>query len=240
MKTKIITLTVSSLCIFHLSLAHAQSGYPAQQGYQASPGYPAEQGYQASPGYPAEQGYPAQAAPQQPAKKHHDKNKFSFTVNLPGDDEGIVISNQGLRQKSNHMEWVRMHTGDRLPHHAVASGTQPNPPATLFVCRANYRGGVHPGKLFDGRCNISWGGSEVTLSQYEVLVSRKSLSWVSASFGAIPPRAIQGGYQHDGPLYICQASYNGGIHSGKVVGQNCNFGWGGKEISVPYYKVLVK
>lgn len=239
MKTKIVTLAVSSLCIFHLSIANAQSGYPAQQGYQASPGYPAEQGYQASPGYQAEQGY--QAAPQQPAKKHHhDKNKFSFSVNLADDNEGIVISNNGFRTRSNQPEWIRMHTGDRLPHHAVISGSQPNPPATLFVCRANYRGGVHPGKLFQGRCNIGWGGSEVTLSQYEVLVSRKSVGWASASYGAIPRHAIQGGYQHDGPLYICQANYNGGIHSGKIVGQNCNFGWGGREISVPYYKVLVK
>jgi len=236
MKTKIATLAIGSLCIFHLSLANAQSGYPAEQGYQVSSGYPSEQGYQASPGYPAEQGY---QAPQPPTKKHHDKNKFSFNVNVPGNNEGIVISN-GWQQKTNQPTWVRMHTGDRLPHHAVVGGNQPNPPATLFVCRANYRGGVHPGKLFNGRCNIGWGGNEISLSQYEVLVSRKSVGWVSASFGAIPPHAIQGGYQHDGPLYICQANYNGGIHSGKVVGQNCNFGWGGKEISVPYYKVLVK
>lgn len=252
MKAKLITLAMSSLCIFNvISVAQAQGGYPATQGvqtspgypatqgYQASPGYPAAQGYQASPGYPAAQGYPAK--PQEPPKKqkHHDKNKFSFSVNLPG-AETIVVSNHGIRQQSREPQWIGMHTGDPLPRHAVISGGQPMPPATLYVCHANYRGGVHPGKLFNGKCNIGWGGEEISLANYEVLVSREALGWRHGSFGSIPRGAIQGGYQHDGPLFICQANFKGGTHSGKVVGQNCNFGWGGREISVPLYKVLVR
>lgn len=173
---------------------------------------------------------------QNPPSHHKEHNKFSISVNLPGQN-AIVVNPHGVHRQGFH--WVSLNTGQPLPRHAVVSGSQPVPPATLFVCRAFYRGGVHPGKLYEGRCNIGWGGSEVSLTQYEVLSSRTSLNWVPASYGNIPAGAIQGGYQQDGPLYICQARYHGGIHSGKVIGQNCNFGWGGREISKPYYNVLV-
>jgi hypothetical protein len=133
-----------------------------------------------------------------------------------------------------------MSEGQALPAYTVIGGSQPHPAATLFVCRVNYNGGIHPGKLYQGHCNIGWGGKEISLDHYQVLVSRTPLSWVSSNYGDIPDHAIQGGYQHDGPLYICQAEVHGGMHIGKLYGENCNIGWGGREILVPYYNVLVK
>ncbi|MBD2450000.1 DUF3421 domain-containing protein [Nostoc sp. FACHB-152] len=66
------------------------------------------------------------------------------------------------------------------------------------------------------------------------------VDWVSESYGSVPSDAILAGYENDGsPLYICRAFYNEGLHPGKVVGENCNIGWGGQEISLPYYEVLV-
>lgn len=40
------------------------------------------------------------------------------------------------------------------------------------ICRAAFRGGVHPGKVVAGRCNIGWGGREVVIDAYEALYPR--------------------------------------------------------------------
>lgn len=140
----------------------------------------------------------------------------------------------------NNMHWLPMHFGDPLPRHVVRGGSQPYPPARLYVCRGFYNGGVHPGKLFQGHCNIGWGGNEIVLNQYEVLTSRCPLRWISASHGYVPLNAIRTGYQHDGPLYTCRVWYRGGLHPGKVVNGNCNIGWGGQEISIPVYEILAR
>jgi hypothetical protein len=130
-----------------------------------------------------------------------------------------------------------MRTNSPLPRNAVIGGGQSD--ADFYVCRAYYNGGLHPGKLYRDHCNIGWGGREIINDHYEVLVSSRRLHWIPASNGAIPSGAIEGGYSNGGRIYICQADYNGGTHSGKIVGQNCNFGWGGSEISIPYYNVLM-
>jgi hypothetical protein len=178
---------------------------------------------------------------QKPHHKHKKKDALSIALNLLAPQETIVVEEHHHYVGASYpgLQWISSKSGRILPHHAVVGGDQANPPATLYVCHANYRGGVHPGKLYDGRCNISWGGKEIVMNRYEVLSSRAPLSWVSASYGKIPAGAIQGGYQHDGPLFICQAEYQNGLHIGKVYGENCNFGWGGKEIYLPYYNVLV-
>ncbi|MBX3708257.1 MAG: DUF3421 domain-containing protein [Gammaproteobacteria bacterium] len=173
-------------------------------------------------------------------KRHPKKHdEFSISVNLPAPNSAVVMTPHGIHRQYYEPQWISMRTGARLPNNAVIGGGQPNPPATLFVCRAYHHGGLHPGKLFNGRCNISWGGSEISMSRYEVLVSRSPLHWIPASYGRIPPGAIQGGYEQTS-LFICQANYHGGTHAGKIVGQNCNFGWGGNEITIPFYNVLVR
>lgn len=40
------------------------------------------------------------------------------------------------------------------------------------ICRAPYRGGVHPGKVVAGRCNIGWGGRELVIDGFEALYPR--------------------------------------------------------------------
>ncbi|MGK0289669.1 MAG: hypothetical protein ACI86H_001115 [bacterium] len=44
----------------------------------------------------------------------------------------------------------------------------------LYICRAYYRGGKHPGKYRSGfrGCNIGWGGREVTVQRFEILTRR--------------------------------------------------------------------
>ena len=65
------------------------------------------------------------------------------------------------------------------------------------------------------------------------------VKWIQSD-GLMPFGAIPGGYESNGTiLYICRASYNGGLHPGKVVSKTCRIGWGGKEVSSPKYEVLI-
>lgn len=64
--------------------------------------------------------------------------------------------------------WVEWH--GRLPRNAIEGGVDDYGRKTLFICRAHYVNGVHPGKLLNGHCHIGWGGQEVILSRFEVLV----------------------------------------------------------------------
>lgn len=180
--------------------------------------------------------------------EHKDRNRLdiSFNVNTtePVVPAPIVTIEKHAKRHHHHaddIEWITIDQGDRLPRSIVTGGYQSNPPATLYICRAPYRGGAHPGKLYKGGCNFGWGGSEVILSSgYEVLTSKYPLRWVAASYGSIPHRAIEGGYQHDGRLYICQARYRGGMHPGKVYKDSCLIGWGGQEVAIPEYYVLTR
>ncbi|HEX4046039.1 MAG TPA: DM9 repeat-containing protein [Gammaproteobacteria bacterium] len=170
----------------------------------------------------------------------HRHESISLSANIPHLNTTYVVTTESRHHHHNKLAWVDMVEGQPLPVDAVVGGSQPQPYATLYVCRGNYGGGIHPGKLYNGFCNISWGGSEISLAHYQVLVSHANLAWVGASNGFIPMNAVEGGYQHDGPLYICQAAFQGGMHVGKVYGQNCNIGWSGREEIVPYYNVLVR
>jgi hypothetical protein len=107
----------------------------------------------------------------------------------------------------------------------------------LAICRAAFQGGVHPGKVVNGKCNIGWGGREYTIAVYEVLVSNNAkLAWAAGPEAA---RMVQGGQENGKGLYVCRAAYQNGFHPGKIVNGKCNFGWGGGEIIMPSFQVLV-
>jgi hypothetical protein len=67
---------------------------------------------------------------------------------------------------------------------------------------------------------------------------RHGLHWEN-SWGEIPPNAVAGGFEDGHPLYLCHGSYEDGVHPGKIVAGNCNIGFGGSEIELHDYKVLV-
>jgi hypothetical protein len=205
---------------------------------------------------PGGPGYSANVAPPPPPehtyeREHHghdrDHARFSFGFGI--DDSHIAYSTDSAytsvevigRRYHHHrtpLQWVDMMRGQPLPQGAVIGGNAPTPPYHQFVCRGEYEDGVHPGKVSAGFCNISWGGEEVSLPNYQVLVSKVPLGWVPADYGQIPMNAVAGGYERDETLYICKARYHGNFHTGKVIGQNCNFGWNGREIAIPHYQVL--
>lgn len=147
----------------------------------------------------------------------------------------VVVARPGQRE----LLWVDVVAGGPMPLGMMRGGYQPERPHEMYVCRGYFRNGVHPGKLQAGSCHIGWGGREILLSHFQVLVPQEvHLTWLPASDGAIPANAIPGGHELGGPLYICQAKYRGGMHPGKVVGEHCNFAWGGREILQSRYWVL--
>jgi hypothetical protein len=137
--------------------------------------------------------------------------------------------------------WVEA-TGGAIPAGAVAQGHEADG-ESLWVCRANYQGGVHPGKVRGafGAANIPYGGLEVKVNPYEVLMDAGE--WVSDSGGNIPAGAAAWGHEANGEgLFVARAVVVGGdLHPGKIRGEfgGANIPYGGKEVKVQFYEVLV-
>lgn len=138
------------------------------------------------------------------------------------------------------IHWIEA-TNGQIPNGAVICGKEANG-TPLYVARANYEGGVHPGKVRTefGAANIPYGGIEVKVNPYQVLCG--SFRWVAATNGAIPDGAVICGKESNGtPLYVARANYEGGVHPGKVRTEfgAANIPYGGIEVKVNPYEVLV-
>lgn len=115
----------------------------------------------------------------------------------------------------------------------------------MFVCRVKQSDGMHPGKFFDGYCNIGWGGKEISLtSGYEVLVNTQpqnakflTQTWVSPATAA--SATFTGGSVGTTAMRVARASYNNSVHPGKEWAGKCYIGFGGQEVAVAPYEVLV-
>jgi hypothetical protein len=137
--------------------------------------------------------------------------------------------------------WVQA-SGGAIPDGAVAQGHEADG-ESLWVCRANYAGGVHPGKVRGafGAANIPYGGQEVKVFEYEVLMDAGQ--WVAASGGNIPEGAAAWGREANGEgLFVARAIVVGNdLHPGKVRAEfgAANIPYGGNEVKVQFYDVLV-
>jgi hypothetical protein len=145
-------------------------------------------------------------------------------------------------QAANGWDW-KSSTNDNIPLDALVGGSEAGAP--LYLCRATYNGGTHPGKVRPGfgGCKIGWGGQEITVPSYEVLVPH----WAVAANDNIPSGASELGNEAAGQgelsgasLVACHAIYQNGTHPGKVRPGfgGCKIGWGGQEITIPSYEVL--
>ena len=142
----------------------------------------------------------------------------------------------GDSKSSRGYSWVPCDERQPLPPDAVRGGRESSDSTSYYVCRVEYSGGVHPGKVVGKSCNIGYGGKEIVLPRYEVLTGARDGSWG-------PPRnrlegAFEAGSEQGRPLFLCRAEYRGGTHPGKVVSGVCNFGWGGREISLSTFEVF--
>ncbi len=138
------------------------------------------------------------------------------------------------------LNWVAAEDGS-VPRNAVVAGNESNG-ERLYVCRAAYHGGFHPGKVRAAfkACLFGAGGEEQSAQSYEVLVGGPAV-WVPAQDGTVPPNAVPGGREGSGErLFVCRAQFEGGTHSGKLRAafKGCNISYGRKEHTVHQYQVL--
>lgn len=102
------------------------------------------------------------AASERTTPKHPDLN---YLAPHTPDWDYVVATSYG-----SNIYWQAARNG-QIPDGAVVGGNEPNG-ASLFICRAAFNGGVHPGKIrfgFQG-CFIPYGGQEHRVSNYEVMV----------------------------------------------------------------------
>lgn len=134
---------------------------------------------------------------------------------------------------------------DEVPQDAVPLGHEADG-TPLYVARAYFAGGLHIGKVRRGfgAANIPYAGEEVKVNPYEVLYAIGDLFyWAEGRNGYLPYGAIAMGREQDGTrLYVARAEYAGGLHVGKVRPPYvaAEIPYGGKEIAVTPYEVLVR
>ncbi len=141
----------------------------------------------------------------------------------------------------SNIKYFERASNGTIPAESKAVGHEASGEA-LYAAIASYKGGVHPGKVRKGfgGCNIGWGGKEVCVRSYDVLIADGK--WVKASSGSVPNNAFEAGNEASGEIiYLARCDFEGGIHIGKVRRGfgGCNIGWGGREHSIREYEVFV-
>ena len=95
----------------------------------------------------------------------HPGKLYAGHCNIGWGGQEIARGEYEVLKSHRPLRWVSHKYG--MPSGAIRGGEAEGYP--LFVCRAKYNGGVHPGKLYKGACNIGWGGEEIVVPRYEVL-----------------------------------------------------------------------
>ncbi|HMJ10490.1 MAG TPA: DM9 repeat-containing protein [Polyangiaceae bacterium] len=145
--------------------------------------------------------------------------------------------------------WVAHKPSQRDPDGRYEGGYDLQFKAGLGVCRLRHGGGLHPGKIFGGKCNSGYGGKEIITDEYDILVARHDALWhMSPKPGMDLDKVLVGGREADGkPLKLCVARYetgwwlfsnHRGYHPGKYVLGKCNIGYAGREVSTDNFFLL--
>jgi hypothetical protein len=149
----------------------------------------------------------------------------------------LILPELGYSQQG--LNWVNY--SGRLPANAVYGGYETNG-NKLAVCRCNFQGSWHPGKVVAGKCNIGYGGREYAVSNFQVLTQQSGvrIRWQPVSGNNMPGNAFVGGVENGRKLYVGVGFYpvggatKPGRHPGKIFlsgnQYTCNIGYGGREI----------
>ena len=162
---------------------------------------------------------------------------------ITGKIEGGNVDFEIQPKRAQPLQWVAYN--GTMPANVVTGGFENG--SDLMVCRAFYNGANHPGKVVGTACNIGWGGKEIVIPAFEVLINdgQIPLQWVTYT-GTIPKNAVLAGTDAGKSYYVGQFTRaDGSIHAGKVFGppgkQIFNYGYGGKEITeLRGFRILVQ
>lgn len=83
----------------------------------------------------------------------------------------------------------------------------------------------------------AWGRQHCRLDPL-VTPTAPGLTWLPiAPNGSLPPRTVFAGAGSSSA--VCRVRYQDGMHAGRVVGANCDIGYGGRELALPGGQVLM-
>ncbi|XP_068899628.1 uncharacterized protein [Tenebrio molitor] len=147
----------------------------------------------------------------------------------------------GNRGNYSGLCWVAARNGE-VPPRAYAGGEDNGEP--VYVARANFNGGLIPGKLVasHGTCYVAWGGQENAVPEYEILCDFPG-TWVACSGPNVPPNAVAAGQSEEGePLYVGRVVHDGSLTVGKVQPSHgvLYIPYGGNELGFQDYEILVQ
>ncbi|CRK89235.1 CLUMA_CG002994, isoform A [Clunio marinus] len=175
-----------------------------------------------------------------PAKFIPSKNACYVPYN---GKEVFVQDFEVLEAKENKFSWEPASDG-RIATGAVSTGRDGND--EIYIGRAPYQGSMTVGKIHPShRCiYLPYGGNEVRLTHYEVLVyKRPSLQWMSTnSHSPLPRNAVLGGRDTDGAeIFVGRASHAGDVMPCKVIPSKrvAYVSYNGSEVSMHNFEVLV-
>lgn len=146
----------------------------------------------------------------------------------------IVLACAAL--SSPALAWAHGVVSHDPPEGVIVAGWEDNHP--LYLCRAPYADGLHPGKVVGGMCMIGYGGAEQAIPNFEWGLA--SGFWASPTGGLANP--LIGGQENGQARMVCKARYidgagvDRGWHPGKVINGNCNITWGGSEIPIAVFR----
>lgn len=155
----------------------------------------------------------------------------------------MAVQQFSAAQKALNVQWVGAKNGTSVPGAMQIENTT--------ICHADFLNGKHPGILNTGGCLITYGGYSVIRQSYEVLVGNLVTQW--KTLNSINPYQhpdqasnlwqaqsipLQAGFENSVPLYLCKVNYNNATYIGKVVGEDCDFAVGSKEVISQQFQVL--
>lgn len=148
-----------------------------------------------------------------------------------------VLVNQG----SVRLEWQPV--SGQIPANAVEAGNENGKRGLVGQADRAEDNSIHPGKIFgeNGQyiCTYGYGGAEIVAkANYRILVATPLIEWIAFT-GSLPDNVVSGGMENGNSRSVCRAEYKGASHPGKVVGDKCNIGYGGKEVELTAFEVLV-
>lgn len=202
--------------------------------------------YAALPPHAVIGGHDADNTPIYVGRAHHEGENLPAKV-IPSKGCAYVCYG-GSEHVKNHYEvlvgqgyaWVGSASGS-VPPNAVRSGTTRSG-EPLYVGRGRHANSLTVGKVHPshGCLYVPFGGQEVRINTYEVLIHQQDV-WQSASPAYTPPGAIIAGHDSDRtPIYAGRAYHEGEWLPAKVIpSKGCAYVcYGGYEFPKTDYQVL--
>ncbi len=161
-------------------------------------------------------------------------------------DQMKTINNRIKKQsKETSLKWAPVNNNKDTSNWFIAGFRRNNP---IYICKAPFKDGIHPGEIYKGKCKITYGGESHLQKVYQVLTGTSDyVKWEYEYFGTGNDKNFIAGFEpinstnFNGrlrPLSLCRTIYKNRIHVGKQFTGYCEINDGNKEITQTFYQIL--